>query len=82
MRKELKIQSLQIKIGGIPMIVDDMITFVRNDLINFGIGVLIFILTTLIIIFRRFRWVILPVLSCIFAVSIMMGLLGLLDLYF
>jgi len=68
--------DLEIKIGGIPMIVDDMITFVRNDLINFGIGVLIFILTTLIIIFRRFRWVILPVLSCIFAVSIMMGLLG------
>ena len=68
--------DLEIKIGGIPMIVDDMITYVRNDLVNFGIGVLIFILATLIIIFRKFRWVILPVLSCIFAVSIMMGLLG------
>ena len=68
--------DLEIKIGGIPMIIDDMITYVRNDLVNFGIGVLIFILATLIIIFRRFRWVILPVLSCIFAVSIMMGLLG------
>ncbi len=68
--------DLEIKIGGIPMIIDDMITYVRNDLINFGVGVLIFILTTLIVIFRRLRWVVLPILSCIFAVSIMMGLLG------
>ena len=68
--------DLEIKIGGIPMIIDDMITYVRNDLVNFGLGVLIFILTTLIVIFRRLRWVVLPILSCIFAVSIMMGLLG------
>ena len=68
--------DLEIKIGGIPMIIDDMITYVRNDLVNFGVGVLIFILTTLIVIFRRLRWVVLPILSCIFAVSIMMGLLG------
>ncbi len=68
--------DLEINIGGIPMIIDDMITYVRNDLINFGVGVLIFILATLIIIFRRFRWVVLPVLSCIFAVIVMMGLLG------
>lgn len=71
--------NLEMKIGGIPMIVDDMISYVKNDLINFGVGVLIFIIATLIIIFRRFRWVILPILSCIFAVSIMMGLLGFLD---
>ncbi len=68
--------DLEIKIGGIPMIIDDMITYVRNDLVNFGLGVLIFILTTLIVIFRRLRWVVLPILSCIFAVLIMMGLLG------
>ena len=68
--------DLEIKIGGIPMIIDDMITYVRNDLVNFGVGVLIFILTTLIVIFRRLRWVVLPILSCIFAVLIMMGLLG------
>ncbi len=68
--------DLEINIGGIPMIIDDMISYVRSDLINFGIGVLIFILVTLIIIFRQIRWVILPVLSCIFAVLIMMGFLG------
>ena len=68
--------DLEIKIGGIPMIIDDMIAYVRSDLINFGVGVLIFILITLIIIFRQIRWVVLPVLSCIFAVTIMIGLLG------
>jgi len=70
--------DLEIKIGGIPMIIDDMITYVRNDLINFGMGVLAFILVTLTLIFRKLRWVILPVLSCTFAVLIMMGILGLL----
>ena len=70
--------DLEIKIGGIPMIIDDMITYVRNDLINFGMGVLAFILITLTLIFRKLRWVILPVLSCTFAVLIMMGILGLL----
>ena len=43
----------EIRLGGIPMITDDMVTFIRNDLINFGLGVLVFILITLIIIFRK-----------------------------
>ena len=43
----------EIRLGGIPMITDDMITFIKNDLINFGFGVLLFILVTLVIIFRK-----------------------------
>ncbi|HAE75435.1 MAG TPA: hypothetical protein DCG52_03485, partial [Alphaproteobacteria bacterium] len=34
-------------LGGVPMIADDMISFIRSDLKIFGIGVLIFILGTL-----------------------------------
>ncbi len=68
-----------IRLGGIPMIADDMITFIRSDLINFGIGVLIFIIITLIIIFRRMIWVIAPVLNCTYAVIFMVGLIGFLD---
>ena len=56
-----------------------MITFIRNDLINFGIGVLAFILVTLIIIFRKVIWVITPIINCIYAVIFMIGLLGYLD---
>ena len=64
-------------LGGLPMITDDMVTFVRNDLIVFGGGVLAFLIIILIIIFRNFRWTVLPLLSCIYAGIIMSGLLGL-----
>ncbi len=69
----------EIRLGGIPMITDDMVTFIRNDLINFGLGVLIFILATLVIIFRKLIWVLTPVLNCIYSVLFMIGLLGYLD---
>ena len=61
------------------MITDDMITFIRNDLINFGFGVLIFIFITLILIFRKLIWVVAPIINCIYAVLFMIGLLGFLD---
>ena len=65
-----------IHLGGVPMIADDMITFIKNDLVTFGIGVMLFLVTMLSIIFRRLRWVVLPLLSCAFACVIMIGLLG------
>jgi len=71
--------DVEIRMGGIPMIADDMIGYVRSDLINFGVGVFIFIVATLIIIFRNLKWVILPLLSCTYAVTIMIGLLGLMN---
>ena len=71
--------GVELRIGGIPMIADDMISYVKSDLINFGLGVFIFIVFTLILIFRKLKWVVLPILSCIYAVSIMIGLLGMLD---
>ncbi|MFL2552478.1 MAG: RND family transporter [Gammaproteobacteria bacterium] len=69
----------EIRLGGIPMITDDMVTFIKNDLINFGLGVLIFILATLVIIFRKLIWVMTPVINCIYSVLFMVGLLGYLD---
>lgn len=68
-----------IRLGGIPMIADDMITFIRNDLINFGIGVLIFIFITLVVIFRKIIWVVTPIINCAYAVIFMVGLIGFLD---
>ncbi len=63
-------------LGGVPMITDDMITFVRNDLIIFGGGVLVFLIIVLAAIFRESRWIVLPLLSCFYAGLIMMGVLG------
>ncbi len=64
-------------LGGVPMVVDDMISFVRKDLYVFGIGMVCFLVITLGIIFRRLRWIVLPVATCLASVAVMMGLLGL-----
>ena len=71
--------EIELRMGGIPMIADDMITYVKNDLINFGLGVFLFIVLTLILIFKSLKWVLLPIISCIYAVTFMVGLLGLLN---
>ncbi len=68
----------KIHLGGIPMIADDMMTFIKSDIIVFGIGVLLFIIGTLWLIFKKLIWIIVPISSCFFSVIIMMGLLGLL----
>ena len=68
----------KIYLGGIPMIADDMMTFIKSDIIIFGLGVLVFIIVTLWFVFRKLIWVIVPISSCFFSVIIMMGLLGLL----
>ena len=60
------------------MIADDMMTFIKNDIIVFGAGVFLFIVVTLWFIFRKILWIIIPLNSCFFSVLIMMGLLGLL----
>ncbi|MFO7578387.1 MAG: efflux RND transporter permease subunit [Pelovirga sp.] len=66
-------------LGGVPMIVADMIDFIRSDLVNFGLGVLVFLVAMLILIFRRWHWVALPMACCFAAVFFMFGFLGLLD---
>jgi len=68
----------KIHLGGIPMIADDMMSFIKSDIVVFGIGVLIFILATLWFVFKKIVWIIVPISSCFFSVVIMMGLLGLL----
>jgi len=66
-----------IHLGGIPMIADDMITFIKNDIVVFGAGVFLFIVCTLWFVFRSLLWVLVPLLSCFFSVLIMIGFLGL-----
>lgn len=63
-------------LGGISMITDDLITFIRNDLKIFGIGVLCFLIITLGAIFGNLRWVLLPIICCACSAITMMGLLG------
>ncbi len=68
----------KIHLGGIPMIADDMMSFIKNDITVFGAGVFLFIIATLWFVFRKLLWIVVPLSSCFFAVVIMTGLLGLL----
>ena len=69
-------ENAKIHLGGIPMIADDMMTFIRNDIVVFGLGVFLFIIITLWFVFRNIKWVVMPLLGCASSVVIMTGLLG------
>ena len=71
-------QNAKIHLGGIPMIADDMMSYIKSDIVVFGIGVFLFIILTLWFIFRNLKWVVMPLLGCATSVIIMIGLLGLL----
>ena len=66
----------KIHLGGIPMIADDMMTFIKSDIFTFGIGVFLFIVLTLWYVFRKFMWILIPISSCFLSVLIMTGFLG------
>jgi len=66
-------------LGGAPMIADDLVTFVQNDLTTFSLGVFAFIVFALGFIFRRLRWIFLPLACCAIAGVIVVGILGLMD---
>lgn len=66
-------------LGGLPMIASDSIDFIRHDLMTFGIGVLVFLVLLLAIIFQQPRWIFLPMLSCGVAGMVMIGFLGWVD---
>ena len=63
-------------LGGVTMIADDLVTFVKNDLQIFGLGVLVFLIVTLWVIFRQLRWILIPLLCCGLAVLATSGFLG------
>jgi len=70
--------NAEIHLGGLPMITDDMMSFIKSDIVVFGIGVFIFIIITLWLIFKKIKWVVIPLLGCAFSVGTMVGILGLL----
>ena len=69
--------NAKIHLGGIPMIADDMMSYIKSDIVVFGIGVFVFIIFTLWFIFKNLKWVVMPLLGCATSVVIMIGLLGL-----
>ncbi len=66
-------------LGGVPMVASDMIDFVKNDIMVFGIAVLLLITVALYTFFRRLRWVLIPLGTTSVTVLLLVGLLGFLE---
>ncbi len=63
-------------LGGVSMIADDMISFIKSDLKIFGTAVFLLLVLTIAIIFRRVYWVLLPMLVCMISIACTVGFLG------
>ncbi len=66
----------RIFLGGLPMIAVDMISYVRNDIRSFGVGVGLFIIVLLAISFNSVRWVVVPAGICAIVAIVMTGFLA------
>ena len=68
--------NAQLYLGGVPMIRNDIISFIANDLKLFSLAVVLVMSIMLAIIFRGLRWVLLPIGISITGALIMTGALG------
>lgn len=69
----------KMRLGGVPMIMVDIINYVERDIRTFLVAVFAFVVLMMSLIFRKPKWIILPALSCGITVTIMMGYLGFMD---
>jgi predicted RND superfamily exporter protein len=72
-------EHARIFVGGVPMIAADMVSFVRSDLVVFGAAIVGIMMLILAVIFRRVRWVVIPLVTCAVSVTLLLGLLAALD---
>jgi len=63
-------------LGGVPMIAADMVDYVKQDVITFGSLVVLLVTVVLFILFRRIRWVVVPLLSTGVSIFLTIGVLG------
>ena len=66
-------------LGGTAMIASDMISFIKSDLQYFALGVLIMFVLTLSAIFKKVRWVLMPLVSSALIALFVIGFLGWMD---
>lgn len=69
----------RIFVGGVPMIAADMLDFVQDDLVTFGSAIVVVMVLMLALIFRDYRWVVVPITGCVLTATLMLGILGFTD---
>ena len=72
-------QDFKLHLGGVSMIADDTISYVKNDIIIFGFGILLFIVLILYLVFRNFLWIFICLSNCLYALIIMLGTVSFLN---
>ncbi len=63
-------------LGGVPMVASDMIGFVKSDIVVFGALVLLVVMASLWLFFRRLRWIFVPLLTALGSIVFTVGLLA------
>lgn len=63
-------------LGGANMIADDMIGFIKSDLLVYGLSVLALLSFSLWLFFRQVRWIILPMFICAVSAIFTTGIFG------
>ncbi|MBA6346710.1 RND family transporter [Colwellia sp. BRX8-9] len=63
-------------LGGINMVADDMISFIRDDLKLYGSTLIGLLILVLFIVFRQMRYVVIPILISALSIVVTAGLLG------
>ena len=63
-------------LGGVPMIRNDVIDFIKSDLIVFSLAVILTMSIMLSILFRKIRWVLIPISISIIGALFMTGLIS------
>ena len=63
-------------LGGVNMIASDAIGFVKNDLVIYGFSLVFIFIFILWYIFRRLRWIIIPLIICFVSIVSTGGILG------
>ncbi len=71
--------NAEIFLGGVTMITSDMLTYIKSDLVVFGAVLVAFIIFVLALIFRQWRFIILPLATCLTSVALMLGWLSWID---
>ncbi|MTI64795.1 MMPL family transporter [Methylophaga sp.] len=66
-------------LGGVPMIAADMISYVKQDVLIFGVIVIAIISMMLFWLFRQWRWVLFPLASTGVTIFLTTGILGFLQ---
>ena len=74
---EKKHKKVKLHLGGVEMIADDMVEFVKYDLKTFGFLIVALLIVILYILLKKVQWVVIALFICTTSLIITSGFLGL-----